>query len=67
MLDHHFPGYEDLPIGYWRFSVAKLNETGKFDGISESCVNRSCFRLELRFEKDRHPEGELLRMVEDLE
>jgi len=34
MLDHHFPGYEDLPIGYWRFSVAKLNETGKFDWIS---------------------------------
>jgi len=62
----YFSGHEDLPIGHWRFSGAKLKEIGELCEISGSGLNRYCDRLESRLAEDRHLVEELLRVVEYL-
>jgi len=56
ILGQNFPWQEYPPIGPWCFSGMKIKVLTELYWISESVGNRSCGRLESRWEKDKHLE-----------
>ena len=50
----------------WRFSGAKLKEIGTLYGISESGVNRACFRFENMMEREKDLRERLKRLEDNL-
>jgi len=59
------PGQEDLPVGHWRFSGAKLKEIGALYGITGSGVNRASYRFENMMERGDKDLGERLKRLEE--
>jgi len=47
----------------WRYSGAKLKEIGALYGISESGVNRACFRFENMMEGEKDLRERLRRLT----